>query len=475
MTDRSQPWTSRFKPRTLRDLADNERAVGQLLRWVRSWERGIPERRAAFLFGPPGVGKTSSAVAVANDLGFDLLEVNASDYRTGRRLDDLIGRAAMQSLTVLGRRRMILRDELEGVSGRQDHGGISAIARIIKETRSPVVLVATSVYEGWEEKFRPLRRLSLLIEYGPVPFADVLKRLRTIAREGGVSVDEEALELISERSKGDLRSAINDLEAVARGREHVSIQDVEWLGERDRQAYTPDALMGMFSARTLREARQVLASAYIRYDDLFEWIYENLPLVLDDPRDLAEGLDALALADIHQGRARRTQAYRLLKYMFNEMTGGVALSRRRSEGDGVVRQARSRLLRLGFPPSAFTVSETPAGVVVNPVRYLGKDWRQVNSALQELGARWMRGEGRWAVPYFRPPQLPWRYRRTWYSRRLRRSVAAHVAAKCHVSSQEAVREVIPILKIIFQGDERMAEEIVQWLELEEKEAEWLRS
>jgi len=235
MTDGSQPWTSRFTPRTLKDLAGNKRAVGRLLSWVRSWERGVPERRAAFLFGPPGVGKTSSVVAVANDLGFDLLEVNASDYRTGKRLDALIGRAAMQSRTVLGRRRMILIDELEGVSGRQDQGGISAVARIVKGTRSPVVLVATSASEGWEEKFRPLRQVSLLIEFSPVPFADVLRRLKTVAREVGVDVDEAVLEFIAERSRGDLRSTINDLESVARGRDRVAFSDVEWLGERDRQ------------------------------------------------------------------------------------------------------------------------------------------------------------------------------------------------------------------------------------------------
>ena len=475
MTDRSQPWATRFRPRTRKDLADNERAVKQLLRWVRSWERGVPEKRAAFLTGPPGVGKTSSVVAVAKDLAFDLLEVNASDYRTGKRLDALIGRAAMQCRTVLGRRRMILIDELEGVSGREDYGGISAVARIIKETRSPVVLVATSASEGWEEKFRPLRRVALLIEFGPIPFADVLGRLRAIALEVGVRVDEDVLEFIAERSRGDLRSAINDLESVARGRERVALADVEWLGERDRQAYTPDALMRMFSARTLRDARRVIASAYISYDDLFDWIYENLPLVLDDPHDMAEGLEALARADIHQNRARSTQAYRLLKYMFNEMTGGVALARRRSKGAGVLGQVRSRLRRFGLPPSAFTVSETPQGVVVKPIRYLGKEWREINAGMREIGGSWMRGEGGWIVPYFRTPQRIWHYRRSWHIRRLRRSVAARVAERCHISTREAVGEVIPLLKVIFGSNEGMAEGITGWLDLERKEAEWLVS
>jgi replication factor C large subunit len=474
MTENGQPWAARFMPRCRKDIVDNERAVAEFVKWVRSWERGIPKNRAVFLYGPPGVGKTSAVCAVANDLSFDLLEVNASDHRTRSRLEELIGRAALQSLTVLGRRRMILLDELEGVSGRKDRGGITAIVNIIKETRSPVVLVATSAYEEWEDKFRPLRGICLLIEFDAVPFADVLRRLRAIAKEVGIEIDEEALEALAERSNGDLRSAINDLEAVSRGKEHVSLDDVDWLSTRDRKEYTPDALMRMFSAKSLFEARRIINASYIGYDDLFDWIHENLPLVLDNPQDLADGMDALARADIHQRRARSTQAYRLLKYMFNEMTGGVALSRQRSESTAIMERVRVRLLKQGFPQSAFTVTEAPEGIAVRPLRYLKDDWRPVNSTLREMGGRWERGGGRWIIPRFRPPQNVWRYRRTWHSRRLRSSVASRVAEKCHISKQEAVVEVLPLLKVIFQGNEDMAEEISGWLELEGREKKWLR-
>jgi hypothetical protein len=84
--------------------------------------------------------------------------------------------------------------------------------------------------------------------------------------------------------------------------------------------------MKMFSAKTLWDARRIISSAHIPYDDLFDWIYENLPLVLDDPVERYAGMEALARADLYESRAKRS-SYRLLKYMFNEMTGGVALSR----------------------------------------------------------------------------------------------------------------------------------------------------
>jgi DNA polymerase III delta prime subunit len=475
MTKENQPWTHRFRPSCQADVVGNERALSRLRTWIRSWEKGIPKERAAFLHGPPGVGKTSCVVAIANDLDIDLLEVNASDFRTKKRLEGLVGRASLQTVTITGKRRMILFDELEGVSGQQDRGGIASIRDIIKETMIPIVLIATSPGEKWQDKFRPLVDLSTLIEFSPVPFGAMVRRLRECATELGLSVDEEVLEHLADRSQGDLRSTLNDLEVISKGKERVTIQDVEGLGLRDRKDYTPDALSKMFSAKGLREARSVISSTHISYDTLFDWIYENLPVVLDSPRDLARGMEALSRADIHQTRAKRTQAYRLLKYMFNEMTGGVALSKLYSTGTGLLSQVREKAATLGFPPGAFTVTESREGIEVKPVKYLGNDWRRVNNGLREVGAQWVRGGNAWLIPYFRPPQLVWRYRRTYQSRRRRNEVAAKVAERCHISSKEAVAEVIPLVKVMVDGDPGMADEITGWLDLDDKQSKWLKN
>ena len=468
-----QPWSSRFRPKRTAEVAGNREAIQELRRWLQSWEKGVPKERAAFIYGPPGVGKTASVQALAADMGFDLLEVNASDYRTRTRLEELVGRAATQSVTVFGRRRLILFDEMEGISGREDLGGIAAIADIIKNTRSPIVLIATSVGEENEEKFRPLRDRSLIIEYKPIPTLEVYGRLASIAKEMRIDASEEALEALAVRSEGDVRSAINDLESLARGKGKVTVGDVESLGRRDRQEYTPDVIRAIFSSRNLREARRAVSQSYVGHEGLFDWIYENLPLILDDPGDLHDGLEALARADVYDRRARSSN-YRLQKYMFNMMSGGVSFSRRRSEGLGLRRQILATTARLGFPQSAFTLHEAAEGLLVKPVRYLGDDWGRVNGAMRGLGASWVRGGNAWSIPYLRPPQLRWRYIRTYQSRLRLRSVSEKVATRCLVSRKEAVSEVIPLMRVMFKGSREMGDGIAGWLDLDEDEAAWLR-
>jgi len=133
-------------------------------------------------------------------------------------------------------------------------------------------------------------------------------------------------------------------------------------------------------------------------------------------------------------------------------------------------------MKLGLPPSAFTMYETPGGLLLKPNKWLGREkWKQVNEAYRAMAGRWDNDEGFWRVPYFRSPQIKWRYYRTVHNRRRMKSIAERVAKKCHISSKEAVAEVIPLLRVIFRGDEDMARGVAGWLELEEKEAEWLRS
>ena len=136
-------WTQKHKPQTLTEIIGNRDAKQKFLTWLKSWNNGIPKKRAALLYGSPGVGKTVTVEALAKELNMELVEKNASDYRTTEAIKRFAGLAS-QYATLLGGDRLILLDEVDGISGKADRGGVRALTEILKTTRSPVVLTATT-------------------------------------------------------------------------------------------------------------------------------------------------------------------------------------------------------------------------------------------------------------------------------------------------------------------------------------------
>ncbi|MDH5623571.1 MAG: AAA family ATPase, partial [Candidatus Bathyarchaeota archaeon] len=87
-------WTQKHKPRTVSEIVGNSEAIEKFTEWVKSWDKRVPKKRAAFLYGPPGVGKTVCIEALANDLKMEFVEKNASDYRTAEAIQRFAGLAS---------------------------------------------------------------------------------------------------------------------------------------------------------------------------------------------------------------------------------------------------------------------------------------------------------------------------------------------------------------------------------------------
>jgi replication factor C large subunit len=66
-------WTFKHKPSSISEIVGNPSAIKTLSDWADSWKKGIPRKRAAFLYGAPGVGKTITVEALAHDLNMELV------------------------------------------------------------------------------------------------------------------------------------------------------------------------------------------------------------------------------------------------------------------------------------------------------------------------------------------------------------------------------------------------------------------
>jgi len=109
-------WTVKHKPESTAEIVGNTLAIKALRDWLQSWEKGVPQKRAAFLHGPPGVGKTVTVESLARELRMELVEKNASDYRTEDAINRFAGLASQYG-SLFGGKRIVLLDELDGLTG----------------------------------------------------------------------------------------------------------------------------------------------------------------------------------------------------------------------------------------------------------------------------------------------------------------------------------------------------------------------
>jgi replication factor C large subunit len=320
------PWIIKYRPKTLSEYVDQDEAKSKLVEWIKRFPN--VENKAVLLYGPPGVGKTTLVECIARDLGYELLEMNASDFR---RMQDIerIAISASDKGGLFGKRRLILLDEVDGINTRTDIGGLEAVLRLIEVTKVPVIMTAN---DPWSPNLRPLRNSALAIELKKLSESNVVKVLRRICSSEGLECDEEALKEIARRSEGDLRSAINDLESVARGNKKISIEFVRAiLGYRDRERNPFETLGRIFSARSARAAKAAAASTQLDNDMLMQWINENIPAQMQDPDDLWRAYEALSRADVYIGRIIKTGNWDLLSYAMDMMSAGVAMAKKSQE------------------------------------------------------------------------------------------------------------------------------------------------
>ena len=288
-------WSERYRPRRLEEMVGNEEARDRLLAWLRRWKRG---EKAALLVGPPGTGKTTTVHLLAEKLGLQLVELNASDTRTkdrlSRRMGELVG-----SANLFGSGSLIFLDEVDGLAGRADYGAIDYIRDAVRKSTNPVVMAAN---DPDSDEVKKLATVTRRIEFvRPAP-EDVERHLSKIARKEGAAVGPAALSSIVDAANGDIRAAVNFLQAGGPGRKDEELTRAQSV---DRFFAAHDEKSALAAIRAYpgqpREKLRDLLVAVVR------------ARILEERR--ANALAALSKADLLLGRIMRGKDWRLLRYL----------------------------------------------------------------------------------------------------------------------------------------------------------------
>src|SRR4030067_2055053 len=130
MTDELM-WTERYRPKVVKEIIGNEEAKAEFMEWL----QGKGKKKAVLLYGPPGVGKTALVNAGASALQFRVIEMNASDARTEKAIMKTASPSStltsIESFSHRVKGNLLLFDEVDGLFGNQDRGGVTAIIKLI--------------------------------------------------------------------------------------------------------------------------------------------------------------------------------------------------------------------------------------------------------------------------------------------------------------------------------------------------------
>jgi replication factor C large subunit len=319
----------KYKPKTFADIKGQNIAISK----IRSFVKSFPAKKAAILYGPAGSGKTSIAYALANELKAEIIELNASDLRNRINLNNIVGNSSQQQ-SLFNKNKVILMDEVDGISGFYDRGGLQELISLIEQTCFPIVMTANHI---WDRKFSQLRKKTEMIEVKALNHGDIFEIIKRISDKEGAKLSDEVLNAISVTVRGDARAALNDLQGIE--------DETILLAERDREESIFNALKQVFKEAPNPRIVDLYDKLNMPIEEVSLWLEENIPREYEG-KDLARAMELLSKADVFKGRIYRQQHWRFLVYQNFLLSYGISASKSKIKREFTTYKRPDRILKI---------------------------------------------------------------------------------------------------------------------------------
>ena len=323
------PWTEKHRPTLLTQLR-RDKAVEAMISWAKRWENGTPSKKGLIIYGAPGTGKTSSAIALAKEMDWEYVEFNASDIRSR----DLIEQNAIKGSyyssisDVKNRKKLIVMDEVDSLYERNiegsDAGGKAAISSLLERTLNPVILIANDLYALKSSSTgKAIADKCEVVEFRRYMKSQIATVLKEILQKEGVYASPERINAIAENSNGDMRAAINDIQGIG-----------EFYGTEERDltlsAYTVinDILHG--HKDDVRTIKSEMMNIGMDPNDFILYLIENVYPLQYRVDDFVLALRNIGRADLFLGMVGKKMNYSLWSYA-NDMMSYVSRLQLKSE------------------------------------------------------------------------------------------------------------------------------------------------
>ena len=367
-------WSELYRPTKVSEILEQEVAVDKVQKYLNSF----PSRKKAIILnGPPGIGKTTLVHAIANEESAEIFELNASDLRNKSSMNMKL-KPVLQQKSLFETGKIILVDEVDGISGT-DRGGVSELISLIDESRYPIICTAN---DAWSSKLSPLRKKCDIVELKEISPSGIKKILGEILKKEKVQVNAKTINEISIKSNGDLRSAINDLEAVSK----LGEKEVFEIDERNKKTDIFKTLRYIFQEKAENNMLGAFDKVNMSLDEIILWIEENIPKVYSGI-ELVKAYKRLGEADLFKGRIYHQQYWRFLVYENAFLSYGVSEAKGEKEKKGFYKYSKpGRILKIWLNNQK-TIKKKTIAVKYSHATHVGqkrilKEWDEVKNILK---------------------------------------------------------------------------------------------
>ncbi|KAG0099889.1 hypothetical protein BGZ93_005344 [Podila epicladia] len=302
-------WTTKYRPKQMKELCGNNAAVLRLQKWLAAWydnyRKGFkydePEKtgsfRAVLISGPPGIGKTSAAHLVAESLGYSVVEFNASDTRSKRSLDEQV-RDLLDNQSLAGyfttnnvdekgksvaadidpsmsKKQVIIMDEVDGMAGG-DRGGIAQLISFIKKTHVPIICICN---DRQSPKVRSLVNSCFDMKFQRPAPNQVRARLMTILHREARQIPPNVLDKLVSGSQSDIRQVLNMLSTWSLSKNSMNYDEGTALSKASEKYV---ALNVFQIAETLLQESTYRALSFADKFDVYFNDYQLAPLMIQE-------------------------------------------------------------------------------------------------------------------------------------------------------------------------------------------------
>ncbi|GAW03798.1 purine nucleotide binding protein [Lentinula edodes] len=207
----TQLWTTRYAPQSLKDVCGNKSAVEKLELWLKEWpqsyrasfkkpgKNGMNMYRAVLISGSPGIGKTTSAHLCAKLAGYTPIELNASDTRSKKLVENgmNINNKSLDSFITGGSYPIL--------------GGVGALNALIKKSKIPIICI---VNDRQAQKLKPLMSTTFNLPFSKPQASMIRSRILSIAYREKMKIPANVIDQLIAGSQSDIRQVLNILSTV---------------------------------------------------------------------------------------------------------------------------------------------------------------------------------------------------------------------------------------------------------------------